>query len=92
MGGGERGNPWFAGSTLRRSVFPARPLNTYLSADTPITHMHRAFVPPSGEMTQEPADTRPPSIWKKARVAVFGAGTIRDKVGFPYVMWGKKRR
>jgi len=51
--------------------------------------MHRAFVPPSREMTQEPADTRPPSIWKKVRVAAFGAGTIRDKVGFPYVMWGR---
>ena len=73
-------------------VSPARSLNTYLSADTPITHMHRAFVPPSGEMRQEPADTRPPSIGKKVRVAVFGAGTFRDKVGFPYVMWGKRKR
>lgn len=75
-------------------MFPARPLNTYLSADTPTTHMHRAFVPYSGEVTQEtePADTRPPSIWKRARVAVFGAGTIRDKIGFPYVMWGKRKR
>lgn len=56
--------------------------------------MHRAFVPPSGEITEEtvPADTRPPSIWKKFRVAVFGAGTIRDRIGFPYVMWMKKKR
>ncbi|AGB02614.1 hypothetical protein [Methanoregula formicica] len=54
--------------------------------------MHRAFVPPSGEMTQEPADTRATSIWKKVRVSVFGAGTGRARIGFPYVMWMKKKR
>ena len=75
-------------------MFPTRSLNTYLSANIPTTHMHRAFVPPSGEMTQEavPADTRPPSLWKKVRVSVFGSGTVREKVGFPYVMWMKKKR
>jgi hypothetical protein len=79
---------------MSECLFPARSQTTYLSADIPTTHMHRAFVPPSGEMTQEavPADTRPLSIWRKVRVAVFGTDTGRSRIGFPYVMWMKKKR
>jgi hypothetical protein len=71
-----------------------RILHTYLSADILTTVMHRSFVPPSGPMTPEraPADTRPPSFWRKVRVAVLGTGTGSGSIGFPYVMWMKKKK
>ncbi|MFA4859262.1 hypothetical protein [Methanoregula sp.] len=51
--------------------------------------MSPAFVPPSGPVTRESilASTKPRSLWRKIRLALFDLGIGRNGHGFPWVMW-----
>ena len=56
--------------------------------------MQPAFVPPSGPVTREMilAATRPNSLKRKIRLALFDPGIGRRAAGFPFVFWLNKKK
>jgi hypothetical protein len=64
-------------------------LHDNLSVKIHIDSMHPAFVPPSGPITREMiiAGTRPDSLTRKIRLALFDLGIGRTGHGFPYLFW-----
>jgi len=51
--------------------------------------MHTAFVPPSEPVTREMilAATKPHSLKRAFRLALFNLGIGRKATGFPFVLW-----
>nr|WP_319375533.1 hypothetical protein [uncultured Methanoregula sp.] len=88
QGGGESGSriiPVMESTLNARNVMVSQTLCPYMPS---------AFVPPSGPVTRESilAGTKPRSLSRKIRLALFDLGIGRSGHGFPYVMWfqGKK--
>jgi len=56
--------------------------------------MHPALVPPSDPITREAiiAGTKPRSLQRKIRLALFDLGVGRTGTGFPWVMWMKEKK
>ncbi|MGD0081188.1 MAG: hypothetical protein ABSB80_11160 [Methanoregula sp.] len=56
--------------------------------------MSPALVPPSGPVTREAiiAGTRPRSLTRKIRLALFDLGIGRKVPGFPWVMWMRNKK
>jgi len=56
--------------------------------------MSPALVPPSGPGSREAiiAGTKPRSLSRKIRLALFDLGVGRQGIGMPWVMWMKKKK
>jgi hypothetical protein len=56
--------------------------------------MSPALVPPSEPGSREAiiAGTKPRSLWRKIRLALFDLGIGRKVPGFPWVMWMKHKK
>ena len=56
--------------------------------------MSSALVPPQGPVTRESiiAGTKPHSLKRKIRLALFDMGLGRTGIGFPYILWMKNKR
>jgi len=54
--------------------------------------MQPALVPPSGPVTREMilASTKPRSLRRAIRLALYDLGMGRRSIGYPYVFWAKK--
>jgi hypothetical protein len=56
--------------------------------------MPSAFVPPSEPVSREAiiAGTKPLSLSRKIRLALFDGGVGRKGIGVPWVMWMKNKK